>query len=157
MNDFSHTKFMLKALKEAQKAADEQEVPIGAVITYQNEVISQGRNRREKLNNALLHAEIEAIYKACHKLKRWRLTGCNLYVTLEPCPMCAGAIINSRISNLIYGANDPKAGSCGSIVNLFEMSFNHSPQIVSGILKDQCSEVLSSFFKDLRKTKKLKK
>ena len=156
MSDFLYKEFMLQALEEAKKAEIEGEVPVGAIITYKNEVISTGRNRREKLNNALIHAEIEAIYKACRKLKRWRLTDCCLYVTLEPCAMCAGAIINSRISKLIYGAKDPKSGSCGSVINLFELPFNHTPEVISNILKDECSGILSSFFKKLRKNLKLK-
>lgn len=143
--------FMLKALEEAKKSKMEKEVPIGAVIVYENEIISTGRNKRETLKNALLHAEIEAIHEACKKLNRWRLTGCTLYVTLEPCAMCTGAIINSRISRLVYGAYDPKAGSCGSVINLFDLPYNHIPKVTSGILEKECSEILSSFFRELRK------
>lgn len=153
MNNSEHYKFMRLALEEANKSKEELEVPIGAVLVHEGEVISTGRNKREILKNALLHAEIDAINKACKKLNRWRLTGCTLYVTLEPCPMCAGAIINSRISKLVYGTADPKAGSCGSIINLFDLPYNHIPKIVSGILKEECSEILSSFFKKLRKNK----
>ena len=147
---------MKEALKEAEKAALEGEVPVGAVIVYENEIISKGRNRREISKNALLHAEMEAIYKACEKLGRWRLTDCTLYVTLEPCPMCTGAIINSRISKLVYGASDPKAGSCESVINLFELPYNHFPEVLGGVLKDECSEILSSFFKNLREKKSKK-
>lgn len=149
----THRFFMKAALKEAEKAKTEKEVPVGAVVVHEGKIISTGRNRREMLKNSVLHAEIEAIHRACKKLGRWRLSDCSLYVTLEPCPMCAGAIINSRVSNLIYGASDPKAGSCGSIINIFELPYNHKPQVISGILKEECSEILSSFFKELRKQK----
>lgn len=148
-----HEIFMRAALEEAEKAKNEKEVPVGAVIVHEGKIISTGRNRREILKNSISHAEIEAIHRACKKLGRWRLSGCDLYVTLEPCPMCTGAIINSRISNLIYGTNDPKAGSCGSVINLFDLPYNHKPQVTSGILKEECSEILSSFFKELRKQK----
>lgn len=148
-----HESFMRAALEEAKKAKAEKEVPVGAVVVYEGKIISAGRNRREVLKNSVFHAEIEAIHRACKKLGRWRLSGCSLYVTLEPCPMCAGAIINSRISNLIYGASDPKAGSCKSVINLFDLPYNHKPQVVSGVLKEECSEILSSFFKELRKQK----
>lgn len=150
---FQHESFMRAALKEAEKAKIEKEVPVGAVVTYEGKIISTGRNRREILKNSVFHAEVEAIYRACKKLGRWRLSECSLYVTLEPCPMCAGAIINSRISNLIYGANDPKAGSCESVINLFNLPYNHKPQVISGVLKEECSEILSSFFRELRKQK----
>lgn len=142
--------FMHKALKLANDAASLLEVPVGAVITYEGQIIAEGINRRECLKNPLLHAEIEAVDKACKKLGRWRLTGCSLYVTLEPCSMCAGAIINSRISRLIYGANDLKSGSCGSIINLFDLPYNHKPEVTSGVLQNECSLVLSEFFKKLR-------
>lgn len=146
-------KFMFEALNQAEKSREEAEVPIGAIITYEGEIVSTGRNRREKLKNALLHAEIDAIYKACKKLDRWRLTGCTLYVTLEPCAMCAGAIINSRISRVVYGASDPKAGSCSSVIDLFSLPYNHIPEVKSGVLKDECSKILSSFFRELRNKK----
>ena len=150
-----HDNFMLLALEEAKKAASIGEVPVGAIITCNDKVISHGFNKRESSNNSLIHAEIEAIYKACNKLKRWRLTGCSLYVTLEPCPMCAGAIINSRISNLIYGTDDAKSGACRSVINLFELPFNHVPNVVSGVLKEECSNILSNFFQRLRKKQKI--
>ena len=144
-------KFMKEALREAKKSQSEMEVPIGAVVVYENKIISRGRNKRELSCNALSHAEIVAINQACQKLKRWRLTGCTIYVTLEPCPMCAGAIINSRISKVVYGANDPKAGSCESVIDLFSLPYNHKPQVEKDVLKQECSEILSLFFKNLRK------
>ena len=149
--------FMSEALKEAKKASDKGEVPVGAVIVLENEIIARGRNRRESLNNALCHAEIEAINNACEKLKSWWLLDCKLYVTLEPCPMCCGAIINSRLKEIIYGASDKKSGSCGSVINLFDLPYNHKPSIKNGILRKECSEILSSFFKLLRKNKSKKK
>ncbi len=139
------------AIQEAKKSERELEVPVGAIIVHENQVISRGRNRRENLKNSLLHAEIEAIYFACKKLGSWRLLGCSIYVTLEPCAMCAGAIINSRINKLCYGAHDPKSGSCGSVVNLFDLPYNHRPKLISGVLEKDCSEMLSNFFKKLRK------
>ncbi len=147
----NHTEYMKEALKEAKKAAEELEVPVGAVVVYKNEIIARGRNRREFSKNALFHAEIEAINNACKKLNSWRLIDCTLYVTLEPCPMCTGAIINSRISEVVYGAKDPKAGSCESVINLFSLPYNHKPKVTSGILKEECSKILSDFFKKLRR------
>ena len=147
----NHIQYMKEALKEAKKAAEELEVPVGAVIVHKDKIIARGRNRREISKNALFHAEIEAINNACKKLNSWRLIGCTLYVTLEPCPMCAGAIINSRISEIIYGANDPTAGSCGSVTDLFSLPYNHKPVVTGGILKDECAEILTNFFKNLRK------
>lgn len=154
--NFTDEYFMAEALKEAKKASDEGEVPVGAVIVLENEIIARGRNRREKLNNALCHAEIEAINNACEKLKSWRLLNCKLYVTLEPCPMCCGAIINSRLKQVIYGAEDLKSGSCKSVINLFELPYNHKPFVTSGVLGKECSEILTSFFRLLRKNKSLK-
>lgn len=148
--EFSDEYFMEKALEEAKKSELEAEVPIGAVIVFENQIISTGRNKRETTKNALHHAEIEAIYKACKKLNRWRLIGCSIYVTLEPCPMCAGAIINSRIEKVVYGTGDPKAGSCGTVVNLFDLPYNHKPIVVKDILKTECSSILTEFFKKLR-------
>ena len=121
------------------------------MVVLGDKIVGTGRNRREKNKNALAHAEIEAINEACRTLGGWRLWQCDMYVTLEPCPMCTGAIINSRIKRLIYGASDCKAGSCESVVNLFELPYNHKPEIVSGIKKDECAELLSEFFKALRK------
>lgn len=146
-----HKTFMEKAIEEAKKAEKIGEVPIGAVIVKNEEIIATGYNKRETRQNALLHAEIEAINNACEKLGSWRLSNCDLYVTLEPCPMCAGAIINARIKRLIFGAKDQKAGSCGSIINLFELGYNHRPEIISGIMEETCSNLLSEFFKKLRK------
>lgn len=143
-------KFMKEALKQAKKAQISDEVPIGAVIVYEGNIIARGRNKRESTQNALLHAEIDAINKACKKLKRWRLNDCHIYVTLEPCAMCAGAIINSRISKVIYGASDSKAGSCESLINLFDLPYNHKPEVVSGVMKEECGKILSDFFKNLR-------
>lgn len=143
--------FMDQAIALAKEAAQEGEVPVGAVVVLGDKIVGTGRNRREKNKNALAHAEIEAINEACRTLGGWRLWQCDMYVTLEPCPMCTGAIINSRIKRLIYGASDCKAGSCGSVVNLFELPYNHKPEIVSGVKKDECAGLLSEFFKTLRK------
>lgn len=143
--------FMNEAIKCAKKAAAIGEAPIGAVIVKNGEIISRAYNRREKDKNALKHAEISAIGKACKKLGGWRLIGCTIYVTLEPCPMCAGAIINSRINRVVFGAYDKKAGSLGSVINLFELPYNHKPVKCGGILEDKCSAMLSGFFANLRK------
>ncbi len=149
--------FMRQALTLAQEAADELETPVGAVIVRNGEVIATGRNRRETGKNALYHAEIEAIDNACKKLGGWRLPGCTLYVTLEPCPMCTGAIINARIERVVYGASDTKAGSMGSVIDLTQLPYNHKPEVSKGILQEECAEMLSTFFKNLRKTKEQKK
>jgi len=149
----NHEEFMKKALLLAEESALEGEVPVGAVVVCDGEIVGTGRNRREKEKNALCHAEIEAINNACKKLGGWRLFKCDLYVTLEPCPMCAGAIINSRIKNVYSGASDYKNGACGSVINLFDLDFNHKPNYEKGILEAECSEILSEFFKNLRKTK----
>ena len=146
-------KYMLKALELAREAAKEGEVPVGAVVVCDGEIVGSGRNRREKEKNALCHAEIEAINSACKTLGGWRLHKCDLYVTLEPCPMCSGAIINARIKRLVYGAKDSKAGCAESVVTLFEMPFNHKPEIISGIMEDECRTVLQEFFSQLRKSK----
>lgn len=143
--------YMRQALALAAEAAAEGEVPVGAVVVYNGEVIGTGRNRREVGKNALAHAEIEAIDMACRTRGGWRLFGCDLYVTLEPCPMCAGAIINSRIDHVYYGAADPKAGSCGSVVSLFDLPYNHKPALTGGVLADECAAVLRDFFAKLRK------
>lgn len=142
--------FMLEALRLADEAAEEGEVPVGAVVVLHGEIIGSGRNRREDEKNALCHAEIEAINEACKALGSWRLTDCELYVTLEPCPMCAGAAINSRISRVIFGAEDEKAGSCGSVTDLFKLPYNHSPKIFRGYMEEECSAVLREFFRKLR-------
>ena len=145
---------MRQALELAGEAAKDGEVPVGAVVARRGEIIGRGRNRRESARNALAHAEIEAINEACRYLGGWRLFDCELYVTLEPCPMCAGAIINARLDRLVYGAADPKAGSCGSVVNLFSLPYNHHPVCESGLLKDECAALLSSFFRSLRESRK---
>lgn len=145
---------MRVAINEAKLAGEALEVPVGAVIVRNSEIISTGRNRRETDKNALAHAEIEAINKACNLLGGWRLWECELFVTLEPCPMCAGAIINSRIKRLVYGAGDYKSGSCGSVINLFDLPYNHKPEVTGGFMADECSSLLSEFFLNLRKSKK---
>ena len=142
--------FMQQAISLAQEAAAEGEVPVGAVIVRNGEVISTGRNRRELGKNALYHAEIEAIDNACHALGGWRLPGCTLYVTLEPCPMCAGAVINARIDRVVFGAFDHKAGSVGSVTDLFTFPYNWKPEVRAGCMEDECAEMLSAFFKKLR-------
>lgn len=141
---------MSAALNLAKEAYADDEVPVGAVITQNGKIISTGRNRREKSKNALLHAEIDAINNACKKLGGWRLWNCEIYVTLEPCPMCAGAIINAHIPKVFFGAYDFKNGACGTITNLFEMPFNFKPECLGGIMEEECSELLKSFFKRLR-------
>ena len=142
--------FMAAALRLAEEAAAEGEVPVGCVITLDGQIVGRGRNRRETGKNALAHAEIEAIDEACRTLGGWRLWQCTLYVTLEPCPMCAGAILNARIPRVVYGASDPKAGSCGSVTDLFAMSFNHHPEKTAGILEEECAAALRQFFRRLR-------
>ena len=142
--------YMQEALVLARQAAAEGEVPVGAVVVRDGEIIGVGRNRREKCGNALAHAELEAIDNACRHLGGWQLVGCTLYVTLEPCPMCAGAVINSRIDRVVQGALNPKAGSCGSVINLFELSYNHKPKIDTGVCGEACSDILKEFFRSLR-------
>lgn len=144
-------KYMKAALKLAQKAADEGEVPVGAVVVCDGKIVGRGRNRRETKKNALHHAEIEAIEKACKKLGGWRLHRCDLYVTLEPCPMCAGAAINSRIERVVYGAFDEKAGSVGSVINMFDLPYNHRPCVTVGVCRDECARILSGFFENIRR------
>ena len=146
--------FMQKALELAKISAAEGEVPVGAIIVKGDEIVGTGRNRREYGKNALYHAEIEAIDNACKTLGGWRLWECDMYVTLEPCPMCAGAIINSRIKTVYYGASDLKAGSFGSVVDFNSLPYNHKPEIVSGVMQDEAREMLSDFFKGLREKKK---
>ena len=142
--------FMKEALALAREAAAEGEVPVGYVITRGSEIVGRGRNRREKDKNALAHAEIEAINDACKNLGGWRLWECTLYVTLEPCPMCAGAIINARIPRVVYGAGDKKCGAVRSVCTMFDMSFNHHPKVESGILEEEAAALLSEFFQNLR-------
>ena len=142
-------KYMLLALEKARKAESEDEVPVGAVIVRNGEVIASAYNTREYGKNALYHAEIKAIDEACKKLGGWRLVGCTMYVTLEPCPKCAGAIINARIERVVYGAPDHKAGAFGTMINLTDYPL-YKPEIVSGVLKDDCAKILSDFFKKKR-------
>ena len=146
--------FMQEALALAREAAAEGEVPVGAVVVQGDRIVGRGRNRREVGKNALAHAEIEAINEACNTLGGWRLFGCDLYVTLEPCPMCAGAIINARLDRVIYGARDPKAGSCGSVVDLFSYPYNHHPECVFGVMEEECAALLTAFFARLREKRK---
>ena len=144
--------FMAQALVLAEEAAAAGEVPVGCVITGPDgEVIASGRNRREQDTDACAHAELLAIRDACKVLGDWRLNGCTLYVTLEPCPMCAGAIINARVPTIVYGAKDDLTGSCGSVLNLFEERYPHKPAIYGGVLQEDCARVLSDFFRDIRK------
>lgn len=142
--------YMLQALELARQAAAEGEVPIGCVIVRGDEIVGQGRNRRETGKTALGHAEVEAIADACKNLGGWRLWECTLYVTLEPCPMCAGAIINARIPRVVFGARDAKAGACGSVCNLFTMEFNHHPAVEAGVCEEECAALLQAFFRNLR-------
>ena len=142
---------MNEALRLGRLSAEEGEVPVGAVVTIGNKIIGRGRNRREKVKNALHHAEIEAINEACARLGGWRLWECEMYVTLEPCPMCAGAIINSRIKKVTFGAWDKKNGACGSVTNLFTSPFSFTPIYEGGFMEKECADLLSAFFKDLRK------
>ena len=145
-----HELYMQKALELAREAALEGEVPVGCVIVRNGEIVATGRNRRETAKTALGHAEIEAIGAACEKVGGWRLWDCTLYVTLEPCPMCAGAIVNARIPTVVFGASDDKCGACGSVCDLFSMDFNHHPQVVKGVCQEEAAALLTDFFKDLR-------
>jgi len=147
-----HEARMRLALEEARRAAEEGEVPVGCVIVdAQGRVIGRGRNRREQKKSALAHAEIEAIEQACRALNDWRLTGCSLYVTLEPCPMCAGAAINARLARIYYGAREEHSGACGSVFNMFVENLPNKPQIFGGILEAECAALLSEFFQGLRR------
>ena len=143
-------KFMREALALAQAAADEGEVPVGCVVVRGEEIVGRGRNRRESAKSALAHAEIEAIAEACRNLGGWRLWQCTLYVTLEPCPMCAGAIINARLPRVVYGAKEPTNGCCGSAVDLFMLPCSQKPELVPGVLEEECSQMLKDFFRSLR-------
>lgn len=142
---------MALAIDEAKKAGRLGEVPIGAVVAQNGRVIAAGHNLRETGRHALAHAEIIALDGACKALGGWRLPGCTLYVTLEPCPMCAGAIINSRIERVVFGAYDPKAGSFGSLVDLSKVAYNHAPQLCGGVMEAECAALLRDFFRDLRR------
>lgn len=149
-----HEKYMRAALELARVAAENGEVPVGCVVASpEGGIIGRGRNRREEGRDATAHAEIEAIRAACAALGTWNLSGCTLFVTLEPCPMCAGAIINSRISTVVYGAKEPYSGSVGSVINLFEERYGHRPAVYGGVLRDECASLLSGFFGSLRGAK----
>ena len=154
---------MREALALAKKAFEMGEVPVGAVAVWDGKIVGRGMNRRETDKNALHHAEVEAIDEACRSLKGWRRChrcqnrDCYLYVTLEPCPMCAGAIINSRVRRLVFGAKDAKAGSCGSVVDMFALPYNHKPEVTAGVLEKECSELLTDFFEQLREKHKKEK
>lgn len=155
MKRMDHQRYMLEALTEAKKAESIGEVPIGAVIVKDGEIIARGHNLRETDQDPTAHAEIIAIQEAAKRLGSWRLNDCVLYVTLEPCPMCAGAIILSRIQTVVYGTEDPKAGCAGTLMNLLEDSrFNHQTETVTGVLQEECSAILSNFFRNLRQKKK---
>ena len=144
-------KYMRAALDLAREAAASGEVPVGCVVfTRSGEIIGRGRNRREESSDATAHAEVEAIRAACAALGTWNLSGCGIAVTLEPCPMCAGAIINSRLSPVIYGAKEPNSGSVGSVINLFEERFGHRPAVYGGVLAEECAALLAEFFRGLR-------
>lgn len=149
----SDEKFMRLALEQAHLAYQIGEVPVGAVVVKNGQVVGTGYNRRETDKNAVAHAELLAINDACKNLGGWRLWECELYVTLEPCPMCAGAIINSRIKRLVYGASDKKAGSVESIVKMFDLPYNHKPPYTAGVLEEECSQILKNFFKEMRSKK----
>lgn len=147
-------KFMKEALKEAQKAYNKLEVPVGVVIVKDNKIISRAYNQKEEKNNPIKHAEIIAIEKACKKLNNWRLNECDMYVTLEPCSMCAGAIINSRIRKIYIGTSEPNSGACGSKLNLLqEYKFETKVEIENDVLKEECQNILKSFFKEIRHKK----
>lgn len=152
-----HEKFMHEALKEAKKAYQKDETPVGAIIVKEGRIVARGHNERELKKDATLHAEISAIRKACKKLDTWRLNDCDMYVTLEPCTMCAGAIIQARVGRLFIGALDPKAGAVGSVIDVLKVEqFNHKVDSVAGILEIECSTILKNFFKVLRKRKSSK-
>lgn len=148
--------YMAQALELAREAAAEGEVPVGCIITDGDRIVGRGRNRRETAKNALSHAELEAIDEACRTLGGWRLWRCTLYVTLEPCPMCAGAIINARIPRVVYGAPDRKAGSCGTLTDLFALPYNHRPTVRAGVLEEASRACLQDFFRELRENPKVK-
>ena len=147
--------YMQLALEEAKKAYQVGEIPIGAILVHEGQIISRHHNRRELDHDATAHAEILVIREACEILERWRLTGCTLYVTIEPCPMCAGAIINSRIDRVVYGSNDSKGGAVESLFNvLSHPRLNHEPEVVSGVLADECSQIMKDFFKERRQARR---
>lgn len=150
--------FMREAIKEAEKAEELKEVPIGAIIVIEGKVVARAHNLRESEQNAIAHAELLAIDQACKELRSWRLEDATLYVTLEPCPMCAGAIMLSRVKRVVYGAADPKGGCAGTLMNLLEDErFNHQSEVISGVLEKECGQILSDFFRKIRERKKLEK
>lgn len=149
--------FMKEALKEAKKAYQKEEIPVGAVIVKDGKIIARGHNLKETKVNTLKHAELIAIEKASKKLENWRLENCTLYVTLEPCSMCTGAIIQARIQKLVIGTMDEKTGACGSVLNLLEYPFNHQVELITGVKQEECAKMLKDFFKELRNKKKSKK
>lgn len=150
-----HEKYMKEAIRQAKKAYALNEVPIGCVIVYEDKIIARGYNRRNTDHNTLSHAELNAVRKASKVLGDWRLEGCTMYITLEPCQMCAGAIVQARVSEVVLGSMNAKAGCAGSVLNLLNMKeFNHQVKITSGVLEDECSSMLSDFFKELREQKK---
>lgn len=150
-------RYMKEALRLAKKAAAMGEVPVGAVVVKDGQIIARGYNRREIDQNGLAHAELTAMGRACKKLDSWRLEGCTLYVTLEPCPMCTGAIINTRVERVVIGAPDPKGGAMGGVTDLLAHPWNHHPEVTSGVLEQECGDILRTFFKELRARKKQKK
>lgn len=150
MDDKNHEQMMRKALLLAKKAAGKDEVPVGALIVREGRIISRAYNQRETKKSPTAHAELLAIEKAAGKLGGWRLPGCTLYVTLEPCPMCAGAIVNARIPTVVFGAPDPKAGALGSVYDLAQGKLNHTPKVISGVLQKECGDILSDYFKKKR-------
>lgn len=151
-------KFMKEAIRQAKKAGEIGDVPIGCVIVFQNKIIARGYNKRNKNKTVLAHAELLAMSKACKKIGDWRLEDCTMYITLEPCQMCAGAIVQARIPRVVIGSMNPKAGCGGSILNLLEMEeFNHQVEVTRGVMEEECSQMLSAFFRELRKKQKEKK
>ena len=147
----SYEYYMKEAIRQAKKAWKADEVPIGCVIVKDGIIIARGYNQREKTQKSTAHAEIIAIERACKRIDSWRLEDCDLYVTLEPCPMCAGAIINARIRRLVFGARDPKSGCFGSVSDFNALAFNHKPQVVCGVRGEECAQILSAFFQKLRR------
>ena len=147
----NHQEYMKRALELAAQAGAEGDVPVGCVIVRNEQIIGEGRNRREEHGDATAHAELEAIRQACQHTGSWRLHDCTMYVTLEPCPMCAGGIVNARVEEVRYGAREEKMGCCGSVLNLFEERFNHKPRIYQGPLVEECQQVMQDFFQNLRK------
>ena len=151
-------KYMKEAIRQAEKAAAIGDVPIGCVIVFEDKIIARGYNQRNKRKTTLAHAELLAIQKASRKMEDWRLEGCTMYITLEPCQMCAGAIVQARIPRVVLGAMNPKAGCAGSILNLLEMAeFNHQVQLETGVLGEECSALMKTFFKELREKQKMRK